>query len=207
MKHQLSNKNIGLILATIFLFCSCTQQKIKENMQVMQSHAVMLETDNMICLSNDTTKLKYDKPLKLVVYNDSSVCKPCLMAHISEWTGICNTPACKDVDFYFIFSAKEADIEEYRKGYVINDVQHPVLLDTANVFQKSNPHIPGEWIYHTFLLDENDKIIFVGNPLRDTKMEKLFYKVLNQKGDNSVSFSRVKRQKRDMNDNRFTQNI
>lgn len=195
MKHQLSNKNIGLILAAIFLFCSCTQQKIRENMQVMQSRAVMLETDNMICLSNDTAKLKYDKPLKLVVYNDSSVCKPCLMAHISEWTGIRNTPACKDVDFYFIFSAKEVDIEAYRKGYVTNDVRLPVFLDTANVFQKSNPHIPKEWIYHTFLLDENDKIIFVGNPLRDIKMEKLFYKVLNQKGDNSVPISQVKRQK------------
>ena len=38
-------------------------------------------------------------------------------------------------------------------------------------------------MYHTFLLDENNKIILVGNPLHNKKIEKLFLDMLDEKFD------------------------
>lgn len=181
MKHRFLKIHIAMILASALLLCSCAKHKIKENIEAMQSKAVVLDTDNMLCLSNGNADTLRGKTMKFVIYNDSSVCKPCLMAHIADWDDIRHTPACRDVDFYFIFSAQNAEIEKYRKGYNTNDVQIPVFLDTTKVFLNSNPHIPAEWIYHTFLLDKNNKVIFVGDPLHNPNMEELFYTALAQK--------------------------
>jgi len=49
-----------------------------------------------------------------------------------------------------------------------------------DAFIKENPHIPLKGIYHTFLLDENDSVILVGDPFKNEKMEKLLQKVIER---------------------------
>lgn len=34
---------------------------------------------------------------------------------------------------------------------------------------------------HTFLLDEDNKVILVGNPLHNKKIEEMFYKIVEEK--------------------------
>ena len=46
---------------------------------------------------------------------------------------------------------------------------YPILLDTLGEFEKLNPHLPKNGTFHTFLLDENNNVILVGNPLRNKK--------------------------------------
>lgn len=44
-----------------------------------------------------------------------------------------------------------------------------------------NPHLPKNKALHTFLLDENNNVILVGNPLHNKKIEKIFYKIVEEK--------------------------
>ena len=44
-----------------------------------------------------------------------------------------------------------------------------------------NPHLPKNKALHTFLLDENNNVILVGDPLHNKKIEEMFYKIVKEK--------------------------
>ncbi len=54
-------------------------------------------------------------------------------------------------------------------------------MDTLNEFAKLNPHLPKNRVLRTFLLDENNKVMLVGNPLHNKKIEDMFYKIVEEK--------------------------
>lgn len=58
---------------------------------------------------------------------------------------------------------------------------HKVLIDINNSFRKSNPHIPKDAMYYTFLLDEDNKVVLVGNPLRNNSIKEIFLRTVNKK--------------------------
>ena len=72
------------------------------------------------------------------------------------------------------------------RGYrsLISELQfseppYPVYVDKENLFQTSNPSIPDDSRYHTFLLDRNNRVVLVGNPLASNAMRSLFRKTLD----------------------------
>lgn len=58
---------------------------------------------------------------------------------------------------------------------------YPILLDSLGEFERLNPHLPQNKALHTFLLDENNNVLLVGNPLHNKKIEEMFYKVVEEK--------------------------
>jgi len=48
-------------------------------------------------------------------------------------------------------------------------------------FERLNPHLPKDERFHTFLLDENNKVILVGYPVNNPKLKELYLKELNKK--------------------------
>jgi len=55
-----------------------------------------------------------------------------------------------------------------------------VYLDTCNAFRRANPHIPDNPLFHTFLLNDEDSVLLVGDPFKNEKMERLFLKVIER---------------------------
>jgi len=41
--------------------------------------------------------------------------------------------------------------------------------------------LPKDNLLHTFLLDENNNVILVGNPVRNKKIKEMFYKIVEEK--------------------------
>ena len=60
----------------------------------------------------------------------------------------------------------------------ITDLQSSIYLDTAYVFKKHNPTIPKDTKYHSFLLDKEGKVLFVGSPIDNKKIKNVYYKTL-----------------------------
>ena len=46
---------------------------------------------------------------------------------------------------------------------------YPIYIDNGNLFRKNNRNIPFDERMHTFLLDENNKVILVGSPLKKNR--------------------------------------
>ena len=60
-------------------------------------------------------------------------------------------------------------------------------IDSSDIFIKKNPHIPLKGVYHTFLLDENNNVILIGNPINNKKINRLFQKLIKDKLENMNS--------------------
>lgn len=44
-----------------------------------------------------------------------------------------------------------------------------------------NPNIPSESMFHTFLLDENNKVILIGNPMVNKQIEEMLVLIVEEK--------------------------
>ncbi len=67
----------------------------------------------------------------------------------------------------------------------------PVHVDTAGIFIRENPHIPREAVYHTFLLDKDNRVVLVGNPSRSEKIKEMFWQIVEEKLANENKMKRI----------------
>ena len=58
-------------------------------------------------------------------------------------------------------------------------ILHPIYIDIENRFLTDNPIIPPDSRYHSFLLTEKGKPIFVGDPTLSSQMFEAFRLALN----------------------------
>ena len=175
MTSRYYNSNLIVILLSFLCIVSCGRIKIKKKLSEMQGRSLRLSFDDMLYIGGKDNPCK-TKELTWIVYHDSVNCKPCLIGHLPDWDSIRNHPT---TDCVFIFSAKPEEVSQYVKAYKENYIVAKVYLDTAEVFLKSNPQIPKETIYHTFLIDNHDSILLVGNPIRNEGVCRIYEKIKN----------------------------
>lgn len=114
---------------------------------------------------------------KIVFYADSLGCVSCDL-NLLEWMDfmeLADSVTFQDISFFFYFAPK--NVKEIVSTLRLERFDVPVFIDYEREFEKLNP-LPENQLFRTFLLDENNKIILVGNPTRG--MEKLYLKVLNK---------------------------
>jgi len=54
---------------------------------------------------------------------------------------------------------------------------YPVCFDEKDDFNRLN-HFPGEMTFQTFLLDKDNKVVAIGNPVHNPKLKELYLKIL-----------------------------
>ncbi len=57
-------------------------------------------------------------------------------------------------------------------------LRNAIYIDTCNAFLDANPQIPDNEMFHTFVINKDGKVLMVGNPFANEKMEALFKKVI-----------------------------
>lgn len=164
-----------IIILSFLSIISCRRVEVNKNVREMREKPVILPLDNMLCIG-DSEQREDTKEHTWIVYHDSVYCKPCLIGHLPDWDSIRIHPM---TDCVFIFSAKSKEVPQYIKAYEENNIAAKVYLDTAEVFLKSNPHIPKESIYHTFLIDNHNSILLVGNPIKNEGIGRIYEKIRN----------------------------
>ena len=80
--------------------------------------------------------------------------------------------------FYWVVYSDSVDCSSCR---LTNLVHWNDYLDSANIFEHQNQHIPSDVLFHTFLLDENMNVVLVGDPIRNKEINKIFWDILNGK--------------------------
>ena len=90
--------------------------------------------------------------------------------------GLRNDKNKKDVEYIYIFQG-ENPVFLYNR---IKDagVRGSIFIDTCNAFISANPQIPDNELFHTFVINKEGKVLMVGNPFQNEKMEALFKKVI-----------------------------
>lgn len=165
---------------------SCSSKKdIKNKVAQMLEKAVVIEDgrmttwmpDSSVCIGKESRTMQ-----TFVVYVDSTQCSPCFINRLDEWKEMLKLENDKQNPVRFLFIMEPRKNESKTIYDQLNEVGfcHSVLIDDKYIFRKSNPQIPEDALYHTFLLDKYNKVILVGNPLHSEKIKKLFYQRLQQ---------------------------
>lgn len=177
----------GIIPLLLFLLVACSDrdQQLAKEIKILQSKAIQLPSKGLVVQQN--TELHEvdvnEKALKLVIYTDSVGCTSCAINQINLWDSFIDYAEQfnNQLRFYFIFSPVKKDFNSIKSAIASSMFDYPILLDTLREFEKLNPHLPRNRSLHSFLLDENNNVILVGNPLHNKRIEEIFYKTVEEK--------------------------
>ena len=172
-------KLLLISLMFVFLMSSCSRSKeIEYAMNLMCSRKISIPCKDMIHIpyKNDNCSHEQNINKKMIVYIDSTECASCSMKQMFEWNDLLWMEEKRLVQFIFIFQT--AYTEDMIEVFNTSRLEHCIYIDTCRVFDKANSHIPDNKMYHTFLIDENDCVLLVGNPIRNSTIMKLFKRIV-----------------------------
>ena len=135
------------------------------------------------CIYNrqvDKIKLDTLQQLKLIVYYDSLDCSSCRISHLMDIYPLYDMADTSNFSLLTIFSPKEEDLAEVRNHIVIQNLPIPIYIDADGSFSKLNKSIPSDKRFHSFLIDDNNKPVFVGNPLTNSSLEEVLKTILEE---------------------------
>lgn len=117
-----------------------------------------------------------EKPIKILVYTDSVGCTACKLNFYDWMQKIESLSHLQDLSILFYVHTKNyKTFTNALKGEAFN---YPIFYDSNNVLAKTN-HFPTDNRFHTFLLNEKNEVLLIGNPLGNPQMWKLYVQQIN----------------------------
>lgn len=170
-----------IIVCLLSHSCKKDNEKIKIESIVKEwtgKKIIFPESIPCISLDKDTTCISpQSTPYKILVYVDSTGCTSCKL-HLYKWNTLIREVEREIsdlVNFQFYFQPK--DKKELTFLFRRDDFNHPVYIDEENKLNKYN-NLPTDDRFQTFLLDENNKVVLIGNPTANTKIWELYKKTI-----------------------------
>lgn len=178
---RIVSKIIALLILIFSVACG-NDGRIENTISRMKSIPVVIPIENMVrCQRNFGQDTIPTCNFRMIVYTDQSKCSSCFIKHLSVWEKYLELERDGKVGFYFIIEVPKTELDYYRKQLKYSHMNHPVYFDVDTLFKSENPHLPNEEMYHVFLVDGNNKIVMVGNPVSNLRIEEIFYKIVNGK--------------------------
>lgn len=130
-------------------------------------------------MGNDTLFHDLDNyEYKILSYVDSKGCTECKMK-LEEWKiyiSMVDSLYKGRVGFVFYYTPESKRTVNFLLEK--HQFDYPVIIDTTNVFERRNP-IPDNYMLQTFLLDGENKIVAVGNPIINNKIKTLYNRIFS----------------------------
>lgn len=131
--------------------------------------------------SKDTNSLSSTIVLRIVNYIDALGCSVCTISRMADVEkDKRNQDELKNVEFVYIVETKIKKKNDVYRMFHNVCIEGNVYIDTCCSFRRANPHIPDDPLFHTFVLNEQDSVVLVGDPFKNEKMEKLLLKVIEK---------------------------
>lgn len=169
-----------LLFSLIFVLYSCGNYKIKRELLDFQKYEIVLPETEYI--SSD---------LKMVVFYDSLGCSICNYHNLFLWNDI--VEYCKRnptlLSVVFIIAPSKPNVKNLVNA-VSQKNKYPVIIDSTNYFLSQNKHFPKDEMYHTFLLDGNNRVLIAGNPVFNEPLYQLYMSTIEQMNEDGMNSMR-----------------
>lgn len=155
--------------------------RVYDDIKRLKEQPINMDVSLMMNLSKNHD-LNEKSEITFVEYFDSTECTPCAISRLYMWDLFINKHKEYNdmVKYVFIFTAFDT-IDIAIDNYIINNQLISGYWDSCGSFIKNNPHIPQNTKMHSFLLDQNNMITLIGNPLFNNKIEKLLNKIVRKR--------------------------
>lgn len=168
-----------IILITGLIFTSCHNDKLSNNdYESLKNSQIRFPKDMEKCSSGGAEIS--GKPYRLLVFRDSLVCTPCYVKSLNEWEEFMACIKPNKLDLVFVLSPKRDEYISVKAVLRHRMYNWSVYIDKSNEFWKSNPQIPEDEIFHCMLLDKQNKVVIIGNPMKNEKISKMIIQEVNK---------------------------
>ena len=178
------------LLVGALLYSSCTgnnnehKKKLEAELRKFQEIAIILP-DNLLARHCDEQvspdKSLLTRPFKLVIYVNQEGCQDCKLHSLLPSTYMFMLENRHYENFGLVMILNTSNMEDTDATLSELRFRHTVFYDLDGSFEFLNPHLPANELFHTFLLNEENKVVLVGNPVRNEKLTKLYLAELNKK--------------------------
>ena len=170
------NKKIFIYLIGSFLFLSCSKVKLSLGIKSCIGKTIEYPSD-IVCFRGTNPKYNRDSlSATLLFWVDNKECSTCLLNRIATNTDFFDAlhDSVKDVSIKWLFTPAEEVKQTIIDVIQYSQLEIPIYVDTTNMFRKKNSFIPKDNRLHTFLLNDCNEIIQVGDPLKSHEMWQLY---------------------------------
>ena len=178
------------ILSLLFLLAACQENKKEQFVRLVQKWQgkEIIFPQDMEFTRFVTEPVEYripDAEYKVLIYVDSTGCTSCklqlpkwkeLIAHVDSATN-------SDIPFIFVFQSKND--RELRYILKRDNFDRPVCIDRDSRLDKLN-QFPQDITFQTFLLDRDNKVKVIGNPVHNLAVRDLYLKQITGIQDKKV---------------------
>ena len=173
-----------LLLLTVCLFfiTSCNESKEQQLMRTLkewEQKEILFPLDIKLSTVKDG-ETKFTFPVsnyKVLIYVDSMGCISCKlkMDKWLEFMSQINSVSSDTVPFLFFFHPRSE--QEIRALLKVHKIDFPFCIDMNDKMNKLN-NFPDDLTLQTFLLDKNNRVKIVGNPIYNLKLKKLYLRTV-----------------------------
>ncbi len=152
------------------LMISCQKTTRREAIQVVkewQNKKILFTKESESFIISGTSSYK------ILVYIDSIGCSSCKL-QLNKWKEFINEITPKPKFLFCINNNDKKEINFIRKRYQFFS---PIYQDIHDSLNKLN-HFPQDARFHTFLLDSNNQIKAIGNPIHNPQIKELYLKII-----------------------------
>lgn len=184
-------KKLLLIFTTISLFASCTDNRsasVAEIVSYWEGRKILFPENSVFTIQGrDTVDFQFmNAPYKILTYVDSVGCMSCKLQllnwskYVQELDSV--TGSMVPVVFYINASnLKELSYITRRDGF-----KHPVCFDKDDDLNRLN-HFSVDMTFQTFLLNRDNKVVGIGNPIHNANVKALYYRIIKGEGTSETS--------------------
>ena len=181
-------KTVLLYILLITAFFSCDNEQKEKEKQILQlvnewqgKQIVFPENAIFTRYLTDTTDYQIPQSeYKVLIYVDSIGCTSCKL-QLHKWKELIeytDSVTQNKVPFLFFFHPKDA--KEIRYLLKRDGFDRPICIDLDDRLNKLNK-FPADMTFQTFLLDKNNKVAVLGNPVHNTAVKDLYLKQITGK--------------------------
>ena len=179
-------KPLDLIILLLTIFLSACQDKQKEIITLLVKEwqgKQILFPENMVFtrFASDTTNFVIPtSDYKVLVFVDSIGCTSCKL-QLSRWKEFIrykDSISQKNIPFLFFFQFD--DQWEIHSLLIRENFDKPICLDRSDSLNQLN-HFPKDIRFQVFLLDKNNKVVVIGNPVHNPNVKELYLEEISRK--------------------------
>jgi len=179
-------KPLDLIILLLTIFLSACQDKQKEIITLLVKEwqgKQILFPENMVFtrFASDTTNFVIPtSDYKVLVFVDSIGCTSCKL-QLSRWKEFIRyTDSISQKNIPFLFFFQFDDQWEIHSLLIRENFNKPICLDRSDSLNQLN-HFPKDIRFQVFLLDKNNKVVVIGNPVHNPNVKELYLEEISRK--------------------------
>ena len=177
-------KKLYLLLLMVY-FCSCQESREEAMLRLVQEWSgkeIKFPSRSIFTIQGkDTVDFDFeDADYKVVTYIDSVGCTSCKL-QLHRWKQlVAEVDSLTDDSVPFLFYFHPKDMKELRYLTRRDGFTYPVCFDEQDEINRLN-QFPSVMDFQTFLLDKDNKVVAMGNPVLNPNIKDLYLEVITQK--------------------------